>query len=112
MWANVGKILNCVIAMVDRLQGRADRPQEVPPSEQQEAAGDTHSQNTGGLVFQSSVGGMMKISQRKCNIINLTVSDLLLILQKHGCTGLITFLTNPVEYWLCSKHRGVQNTAE
>lgn len=43
--------LNCIIAMVDRLQGREDHPQEVTSSEQQEANGDTNSQNTGGTLI-------------------------------------------------------------
>lgn len=51
-WANVAKSLNCIIAMSDRLLGREDRPQDLTPSEQQEAAaGDTNSQNTGVTLF-------------------------------------------------------------
>ncbi|XP_040887532.1 type II inositol 3,4-bisphosphate 4-phosphatase-like isoform X2 [Toxotes jaculatrix] len=41
-WANVAKSLNCIMAMVDRLQGREDRPQELTSAEQQESAGDTN----------------------------------------------------------------------
>eukprot|EP00064_Thunnus_orientalis_P020297 superscaffoldBa00005507_g20431 len=45
-WANVAKSLNCIFAMVDRIKGREDRPPEMTSSEQQEATGDTNSQNT------------------------------------------------------------------
>lgn len=45
--------LNCIIAMGDRLQGREDRPQELTSSEQQEAGGDTNSQNSGGTQTQN-----------------------------------------------------------
>nr|XP_020514892.2 type II inositol 3,4-bisphosphate 4-phosphatase-like isoform X1 [Labrus bergylta] len=46
VWANVGKSINCIIVMWDRLQGQ-ERPQDQTPSDQQEAtAGDTNSQNT------------------------------------------------------------------
>ncbi|CAJ1085730.1 type II inositol 3%2C4-bisphosphate 4-phosphatase-like [Xyrichtys novacula] len=46
-WANVAKSLNCIIVMLDRLQGREDQPQDQTPSDQQDAApGDTNSQNT------------------------------------------------------------------
>ncbi|XP_029310437.1 type II inositol 3,4-bisphosphate 4-phosphatase-like isoform X2 [Cottoperca gobio] len=41
-WANVAMSLNCIIAMGDRLLGR----EEVTSPEQQEATGDTNSQNT------------------------------------------------------------------
>uniref|UniRef100_UPI0037E9819E type II inositol 3,4-bisphosphate 4-phosphatase-like isoform X3 n=1 Tax=Semicossyphus pulcher TaxID=241346 RepID=UPI0037E9819E len=50
-WANVAKSLNCIIVMSDRLQGREERPQDLTPSEQQEATGDSNSQNT---AFSSS----------------------------------------------------------
>ncbi|XP_059211403.1 type II inositol 3,4-bisphosphate 4-phosphatase-like isoform X1 [Centropristis striata] len=53
-WANVAMSLNCIIVLVDRLQGREDRPQEVTSSEQQEAAGDTNSQNTASSSSASS----------------------------------------------------------
>ncbi|XP_069574066.1 type II inositol 3,4-bisphosphate 4-phosphatase-like isoform X5 [Brachyistius frenatus] len=43
VWANVAKSLNCIIAMVDRLQGREDRPREPRSPEQQE---DTNSQDS------------------------------------------------------------------
>ncbi|XP_076023777.1 type II inositol 3,4-bisphosphate 4-phosphatase-like isoform X2 [Genypterus blacodes] len=44
-WANVAISLNCIVAMVDRLQGREDRSREVMSSEQQDATEDTNSQN-------------------------------------------------------------------
>ncbi|KAM9425949.1 type II inositol 3,4-bisphosphate 4-phosphatase-like isoform 2-T3 [Pholidichthys leucotaenia] len=45
-WANVAKSLNCIIAMVDRLQEREERPPMLTSPEQQEPSGDTNSQNT------------------------------------------------------------------
>ncbi|XP_075948440.1 type II inositol 3,4-bisphosphate 4-phosphatase-like isoform X3 [Anarhichas minor] len=53
-WANVAMSLNCIVAMVDRLQGREVRPLEVTSSEQQEATGDTNSQNTASSSSSSS----------------------------------------------------------
>ncbi|XP_070710550.1 type II inositol 3,4-bisphosphate 4-phosphatase-like isoform X2 [Pempheris klunzingeri] len=54
-WANVAMSLNCIVAMVDRLQGREDRPQEMTSSEQQEATGaDTNSQHTASSSFCSA----------------------------------------------------------
>ncbi|XP_074518281.1 type II inositol 3,4-bisphosphate 4-phosphatase-like isoform X2 [Halichoeres trimaculatus] len=54
-WANVAKSLNCIIAMSDRLLGREDRPQDLTPSDQQEAAaGDTNSQNTGSSSLSAA----------------------------------------------------------
>uniref|UniRef100_A0A3Q0R8F4 Inositol polyphosphate-4-phosphatase type II B n=1 Tax=Amphilophus citrinellus TaxID=61819 RepID=A0A3Q0R8F4_AMPCI len=51
VWANVGKSINCIIAMVDRLQEQEQHHQTVTSPEQQEAAGETNSQNTGGTGF-------------------------------------------------------------
>ncbi|XP_072232052.1 type II inositol 3,4-bisphosphate 4-phosphatase-like isoform X2 [Leuresthes tenuis] len=48
-WVNVAKSLNCIIDMVDRLQGRRRRSQEL-----QESTGDTKSQNTASLSSSSS----------------------------------------------------------
>uniref|UniRef100_A0A4W6BU28 Inositol polyphosphate-4-phosphatase type II B n=1 Tax=Lates calcarifer TaxID=8187 RepID=A0A4W6BU28_LATCA len=53
-WANVAKSLNCIIAMVDRLQGREERPQELTSAEQQESTGDTNSHNTASPSSSSS----------------------------------------------------------
>ncbi|KAI3376018.1 hypothetical protein L3Q82_016547, partial [Scortum barcoo] len=53
-WANVAMSLNCIIAMVDRLQGREDQAQEVMSSEQQDATGDTNSQNTASSSVSSA----------------------------------------------------------
>ncbi|XP_044039765.1 type II inositol 3,4-bisphosphate 4-phosphatase-like isoform X2 [Siniperca chuatsi] len=53
-WANVAMSLNCIIAMGDRLQGREDRSQELTSSEQQEAKGDTNSQNTASSSSSAS----------------------------------------------------------
>ncbi|KAG7215203.1 hypothetical protein INR49_022702 [Caranx melampygus] len=39
-WANVAKSLNCIVVMVDRLQGREER---LTPSEQQESTGESNS---------------------------------------------------------------------
>ncbi|KAF7643741.1 hypothetical protein LDENG_00234350 [Lucifuga dentata] len=50
-WANVAMSLNCIIAMVDRLQGQEDRPQEVTSSEQQDAMRDANSQNNTASSF-------------------------------------------------------------
>ncbi|XP_071315626.1 type II inositol 3,4-bisphosphate 4-phosphatase-like isoform X3 [Trachinotus anak] len=53
-WANVAKSLNCIVVMVDRLQGREDRPQELTSAEQQESTGDTNSHNTASPSCSSS----------------------------------------------------------
>ncbi|KAK9525060.1 hypothetical protein VZT92_017403 [Zoarces viviparus] len=53
-WANVAMSLNCIVAMVDRLQGREERPLWVTSSEQQEATGDTNSQNTASSSSSAS----------------------------------------------------------
>lgn len=45
MWLNVGKSINCIVAMVDRLQQQEEQLQTVMSPEPQE--GDTNSQNTG-----------------------------------------------------------------
>ncbi|XP_034424916.1 type II inositol 3,4-bisphosphate 4-phosphatase-like isoform X2 [Hippoglossus hippoglossus] len=41
-WANVAMSLNCIIAMVDRLQGREQRHLEVTSAEQQESPTNAH----------------------------------------------------------------------
>ncbi|KAK2899650.1 type II inositol 3,4-bisphosphate 4-phosphatase-like isoform X2 [Channa argus] len=43
-WANVAISLNCIIVMVDRLQGREEQPQQLTSSEQQEAMRDNNPQ--------------------------------------------------------------------
>ncbi|XP_041821254.1 type II inositol 3,4-bisphosphate 4-phosphatase-like [Chelmon rostratus] len=53
-WANVAMSLNCIIVMGDRLQGRADRPQELTSSEQQETTRDTNSQNSASSSVSSA----------------------------------------------------------
>ncbi|XP_030609471.1 type II inositol 3,4-bisphosphate 4-phosphatase-like isoform X2 [Archocentrus centrarchus] len=54
VWANVGKSINCIIAMVDRLQEQEQHHQTVTSPEQQEAAGETNSQNTASRSSMSS----------------------------------------------------------
>nr|XP_046236957.1 type II inositol 3,4-bisphosphate 4-phosphatase-like isoform X2 [Scatophagus argus] len=54
VWANVAMSLNCIVTMGDRLQGREERPQQATPSEQQEASGDTNSQNTASSSSSSA----------------------------------------------------------
>lgn len=44
---NVGKSINCIVAMVDRLQQQEEQLQTVMSAEPQEGTGDTNSQNTG-----------------------------------------------------------------
>lgn len=44
---NVGKSINCIVAMVDRLQQQEETLQTVMSAEPQEGTGDTNSQNTG-----------------------------------------------------------------
>ncbi|KAF0028968.1 hypothetical protein F2P81_018073 [Scophthalmus maximus] len=51
-WANVAMSLNCIIAMADRLRGRADRPQGGTSGEQQEAAGDADARDAGETLEQ------------------------------------------------------------
>ncbi|XP_056225650.1 type II inositol 3,4-bisphosphate 4-phosphatase-like isoform X1 [Seriola aureovittata] len=53
-WANVAKILNCIVVMVDRLQGREERPPELTSAELQESTGDTNSHNTASPSRSSS----------------------------------------------------------
>ncbi|XP_038164200.1 type II inositol 3,4-bisphosphate 4-phosphatase-like isoform X1 [Cyprinodon tularosa] len=57
-WANVGKCLDCIIAMVERLQGRERLLREQSSPESQETAGDTKSQNAASpsSFSSSSVG--------------------------------------------------------
>ncbi|XP_023202678.1 type II inositol 3,4-bisphosphate 4-phosphatase-like isoform X1 [Xiphophorus maculatus] len=45
-WVNVGKSLDCITAMVERLQERQRHLQEQPSPEQQESSGETKSQHT------------------------------------------------------------------
>ncbi|PWA23998.1 hypothetical protein CCH79_00018613, partial [Gambusia affinis] len=47
-WANVGKSLDCITAMVERLQEQQRHLQEQPSPEQQESTGETKSQHTEG----------------------------------------------------------------
>ncbi|XP_035461774.2 type II inositol 3,4-bisphosphate 4-phosphatase-like isoform X3 [Scophthalmus maximus] len=53
-WANVAMSLNCIIAMADRLRGRADRPQGGTSGEQQEAAGDADARDAASPSSSSS----------------------------------------------------------
>ncbi|XP_030018149.1 type II inositol 3,4-bisphosphate 4-phosphatase-like isoform X2 [Sphaeramia orbicularis] len=55
VWANVAKSLNCIVAMVNRLQGREERPQVLTPSDQQDSTGDSNSHNTGPASSPSSL---------------------------------------------------------
>lgn len=48
VWANVAISLDCIVTMSDRLLGREERPQQVTPSEQQEAAEDSNVQSKTG----------------------------------------------------------------
>ncbi|KAM4714160.1 type II inositol 3,4-bisphosphate 4-phosphatase-like isoform 1-T3 [Anableps anableps] len=54
-WANVGKSLDCITAMVDRLQRRERLLREQPSPELQEATGDSKSQNMASPSSSSSV---------------------------------------------------------
>ncbi|KAK2863287.1 hypothetical protein Q5P01_002820 [Channa striata] len=53
-WANVAISLNCIIAMVDRLQGREDQPQDPTSSEQQEATRDKNTASRSSCSSASS----------------------------------------------------------
>nr|XP_020442311.1 type II inositol 3,4-bisphosphate 4-phosphatase-like isoform X3 [Monopterus albus]XP_020442312.1 type II inositol 3,4-bisphosphate 4-phosphatase-like isoform X4 [Monopterus albus] len=46
VWANVAKSLNCIVIMMDRLQGQEEHPREPRRLEKPEAAEDKTSQNT------------------------------------------------------------------
>ncbi|KAM9335796.1 type II inositol 3,4-bisphosphate 4-phosphatase-like isoform 1-T3 [Symphorus nematophorus] len=73
-WANVAMSLNCIIAMGDRLQGREERPQEVTSPEQQEATGDTNSQNTSGTLLHVSSSSSSSASSWQEQLLPLVVT--------------------------------------
>ncbi|XP_034021021.1 type II inositol 3,4-bisphosphate 4-phosphatase-like isoform X2 [Thalassophryne amazonica] len=52
--SNVTKSLDCIVEMVERLQGRRAHPQEMTSSVQQETTEDTNSQNTASPSSSSS----------------------------------------------------------
>ncbi|CAI5681808.1 unnamed protein product [Oreochromis niloticus] len=57
VWVNVGKSINCIVAMVDRLQQQEETLQTVMSAEPQEGTGDTNSQNTASRSSSSSFSG-------------------------------------------------------